>query len=105
MILASLKRDVSRAAKAHLQDNGQRAWLNKLTVRSPSRTVFRFWQPGGGFDHNVFREHTLPVILAYIHENPVRRGLVDHPLDWEWSSARFWEGHRDVPLLMNPLDS
>ena len=67
----------------------------------PSRRVFRFWQPGGGFDHNVFREKTLPAIIEYIHANPVRRGLVAQPTDWAWSSARFWEGSADVPLRMD----
>jgi putative transposase len=28
--------------------------------------------------------------LNYIHENPVRAGLVTTATDWPWSSARFW---------------
>ncbi len=28
--------------------------------------------------------------LNYIHENPVRAGLVTKAIDWCWSSARFW---------------
>ena len=27
-------------------------------------------------------------VLAYIELNPVRAGIVENPLDWEWSSAR-----------------
>jgi len=38
-----------------------------------------------------------------LHNNPVRRGLVDHPTDWPWSSARFYAGEKDVPLVMDPL--
>ncbi len=26
--------------------------------------------------------------LAYIHENPVKRGYVDDPVHWRYSSAR-----------------
>ena len=33
----------------------------------------------------------LDEMVEYIHRNPVRRGLVDDPLKWEWSSAREWE--------------
>jgi len=28
--------------------------------------------------------------LNYMHNNPVRRGLVKHPGDWPWSSWRFY---------------
>jgi putative transposase len=28
--------------------------------------------------------------LNYIHDNPVRAGLVANATDWRWSSARFW---------------
>lgn len=103
-ILAALKHPVAKAARQWLEEHRQRAWLQRLTVVYPSRKVFRFWQPGGGFDHNVFREKTVPAIVDYIHVNPVRRGLVEQPTDWAWSSARFWEGWSDVPLRMdNPL--
>ncbi|MCC6359750.1 MAG: hypothetical protein IT450_13475 [Phycisphaerales bacterium] len=100
-ILAGLKRPVSDAAKAYLETIGAREWLERLTVRYPSRTVFRFWQPGGGFDDNVVRDRPIPAILDYIRANPVRRELCAAPPDWEWSSARFWEGMRDVPLAMD----
>jgi putative transposase len=66
--------------------------------------VFRFWQTGGGFDHNIFNEHPLHEVIRYIHQNPVRRGLVDEALEWKWSSARFWEGNSDVALKMDPLE-
>jgi len=30
--------------------------------------------------------------IEYIHNNPVRRGYVDEPHDWRYSSARNYEG-------------
>jgi len=101
VLLAAIKRPVSTLAKSHLIATRQQARIDRLTVSMPSRTVFRFWQPGGGFDHNVFKERTVREIIDYIHENPVRRGLVNHPCDWKWSSAAFWEGHKNVPLEMD----
>jgi putative transposase len=101
IILAALKRPVSAAAKAHLTEAGDTLWLERLSVPKAGERVFRFWQPGGGFDRNVFHERSVPAIIDYIHANPVRRGLVESPTDWEWSSARFWDGRRDVPLLMD----
>jgi putative transposase len=32
--------------------------------------------------------HDMWEVLAYIELNPVRAGIVEDPLDWEWSSAR-----------------
>jgi putative transposase len=100
-ILVALKRPVSDAARQHLEHTGNDKWLDRLSVEYPSRRVFRFWQPGGGFDHNIFREKTVPTVIDYIHANPVRRGLVERPTDWEWSSARFWDGRTDVPIRMD----
>ncbi len=53
-----------------------------------------FWQPGGGFDRNVRDEDTLGRHIQYIHRNPVERGLVAKPEEWEWSSVRWWDGDR-----------
>ena len=101
LILVALKRSVSDAAKRHLERTGNTQWLNRLRVRYPSRNVFRFWQPGGGFDRNIFKEKTVASVIEYIHANPLRRGLVQSPADWEWSSARFWEGRPGVPNRMD----
>ena len=100
-ILAGLKRPVSQEAKKHLEGKGATKWLERLTVHYPTRDVFRFWQPGGGFDHNIFKEKTVAAVIEYMHANPVRRGLVKDPTDWEWSSARFWDGRADVPIRMD----
>ncbi|MGE3180634.1 MAG: hypothetical protein AB7N71_03325 [Phycisphaerae bacterium] len=79
-------------------------WVEKLSIKHGSRNVFRFWQPGGGFDYNVFRDHSIPTIIEYIHANPVRRGLCSDPRDWTWSSARFWDGDEDALFAMDHPD-
>ena len=104
-ILASLKFPVARAAKEYLIRTGQNGWIERLTVSDRQPCTFRFWQPGGGYDHNVFKEKTVETIVDYIHANPVRRGLTATPTDWEWSSARFWKGKSDVPLKMDHPDA
>lgn len=60
------------------------------------------WRFGGRFDRDIFREWSLPAVVDWIRANPVRRGLVELPTDWAWSSARYWEGRDDVPLPMDP---
>jgi putative transposase len=47
-----------------------------------------FWQKRY-YDHNV-RTHESFVELRYIHRNPVKRGLVEKPEDWKWSSFRHY---------------
>jgi hypothetical protein len=34
--------------------------------------------------------------LEYIHYNPVKRGFVDLPEHWRWSSARSYAGEPGV---------
>ena len=42
------------------------------------------------YDFNVFTAAKQVEKLRYIHRNPVSRGLVDRPEDWEWSSFRHY---------------
>jgi len=44
-----------------------------------------FWLPRY-YDFNVSSEGKRVEKLRYIHRNPVRRGLVERPEDWKWSS-------------------
>src|SRR5579863_3774937 len=56
--------------------------------RSGRKAEYRFWQPGGGYDRNVFKTNTIWQVIDYIHANPVRRRLCARPCDWPWSSAQ-----------------
>lgn len=50
-----------------------------------------FWQ-ARFHDFNVYSEGKKKEKLNYIHANPVKRGLVNHPKDWPWSSWGFYYG-------------
>jgi len=41
--------------------------------------------------------------VAYIHENPVRAGLVERAEDWAWSSVREYTGTAGAALSPHPL--
>ncbi|MCA9286348.1 MAG: transposase [Phycisphaerales bacterium] len=62
-----------------------------------------FWQPGGGFDANILTTFGILIRTNYIHENPVRRGLVARPTDWPWSSARWYAGDRSGPVGIDEI--
>jgi putative transposase len=98
----AVKEKTSRHAMAWLEENDP-AFLAKLTVREGSRVRRRFWQPGGGYDRNINSLATLCEMIEYIHMNPVRRGLVDRPQDWKWSSAAWYAGIRPVPIEMDAI--
>jgi putative transposase len=53
------------------------------------------WQPRYD-DFNLFSERKIEEKLTYMHQNPVRAGLVQGACDWPWSSARYYEQGRSV---------
>ena len=48
-----------------------------------------FWQRRY-YDFNVCTEAKRMEKLRYMHRNPVKRGLVEKPEEWEWSSFRHY---------------
>jgi putative transposase len=56
------------------------------------------------YDFNVWTENKRAEKLRYMHENPVKRGLVKEPDQWGWSSFRqYFYGERG-PLAINDWD-
>ena len=50
-----------------------------------------FWQ-ARFYDFNVYSHGKRMEKLHYMHANPVKRGLVEHPKEWPWSSWSFYHG-------------
>ncbi len=63
-------------------------WASSATHLANQATAGHgsIWQEGF-HDHTVRRDERIADIVDYIHQNPVRRGLVEHTEDWPWSSA------------------
>jgi putative transposase len=103
LIRTALKVPVQRKALAFLRRESP-AFLERLRDEQPNGEVhYRFWLRGGGYDRNISDSRTLQTMIEYIHQNPVRRGLVKQAMDWPWSSARFYAGRSDAMLTMDPL--
>jgi putative transposase len=98
--LKAVKEPVARKAIKFLKANAPE-WLDRLKVKEATRIRYRFWQPGGGYDRNVIATKSLRSMIDYIHANPVRRGSVTKPEDWEWSSARWYANLRPVRIEMD----
>ncbi|MGB8885777.1 MAG: transposase [Candidatus Korobacteraceae bacterium] len=61
----------------------------KLSDASQNSGRRRFWQVRY-YDFNVRTREKQIEKLRYLHRNPVKRGLVEKPEDWEWSSFRHY---------------
>jgi len=59
-----------------------------------------FWQRRF-YDFVVWTEKKVTEKLNYMHENPVKRGLVARAEDWRWSSARHYALGEAGPVLVN----
>ena len=56
------------------------------------------------YDFVVWTEHKRVEKLRYIHRNPVKRGLVQKPEQWKWSSFRAYAyGERGAVLVNEQL--
>src|SRR5947208_3168039 len=82
LIRTAVKLPVTRNALAFLRRRAP-AFLEHLKDVQPNGAVhYRFWQRGGGYDRNIIEPATLLEMIEYIHNNPVRRGLVEKATDW-----------------------
>ncbi|MGL4512072.1 MAG: transposase [Lacipirellulaceae bacterium] len=103
-LLFAIKRPFSYRVKESLSAAAD-PLLAELTVRQrPGVTSFRFWQEGPGYDRNLPTGQSVTATIDYLHANPVRRGLVESPVEWRWSSARWYASDKrevdsDLPRL------
>jgi putative transposase len=59
-----------------------------------------FWQ-ARFYDFNVWTTKKRVAKLRYMHRNPVKRGLVELPEQWRWSSYRFYLLGEAGPVRVN----
>jgi putative transposase len=101
-IREAIKEPVGRHGVAFLRKEAPE-WLVRIRVVKGTRVRHLFWQPGGGYGRNIDKPSTLLKMIDYIHMNPVRRGLVERAVDWKWSSAAWYEGNGESPILLDPI--
>ena len=78
------------------------SWSNILRDNAESDRSRRFWQSGWHAEA-VATPEFFEQKLNYIHQNPVRAGLVEFPEHWLHSSARYWLSGEDCPVLVSNL--
>jgi len=69
----------------------------------PHPQAMPVWQPRF-YDFNVWTEHKRMEKLRYMHRNPVKRGLVQEPEQWLWSSFRYYRYGEAGLVRVNEFD-
>jgi len=92
--IGDFKSFTARQIIDHLKDNGGQTALQQL---AHSRAVhkldrdYQVWQEGS-HPQEILDEAMMRQKVTYIHNNPVKRGYVDDPVHWRYSSARNYAG-------------
>ena len=88
LVLKVLKQRVSR----DLREEHRRVPAGQMPLGFKEREaeLARFWQPRF-YDFTVYSAKKIREKLEYMHANPVKRGLVEKPGEWVWSSFASYE--------------
>ena len=98
-VVQVLKQRVSRRLRRKKRKpTGQ---LN-LNFASGDDSLPRFWQRRF-YDFNVWSLKKRVEKLHYMHMNPLKRKLVDHPRDWPWSSFSFYSNPKHGLIRVDPV--
>ncbi len=100
-VLQVLKQRVSPKARG----KRRRGSGMQLRINFPGETaeLRQFWQRRF-YDFNVWSQKKIKEKLDYMHVNPVKRALVDHPKDWPWSSWLFYaKGEKRLVSIDPPV--
>jgi putative transposase len=100
-ILKTMKKSTTNRALSWLHAHAPTYLPNLLDAQPNGACSYRFRQRGGGHDRNLRSVRDIHEKIAYVHENPVRRGLVEHATAWRWSSALAWRTGQDEPLTID----
>lgn len=84
----------ARSIVDHLEAVQARGLLDLLALfkrAHKTQSQYQFWEEGS-HPQRIESDAVMRQKLDYVHYNPVRRGFVDLPEHWRWSSARDYAG-------------
>jgi putative transposase len=100
-VLQVLKQRVSRKMRGK-RSGASRKQL-RLNFGEAWETDRRFWQRRF-YDFNVWSHEKKKEKLHYMHANPVRERMVQHPKEWPWSSFSFYANQEDGLISIDTVD-
>jgi len=86
-IMRDFKKYTSFRIRKRLENDGHHGIVESLRLPPDSSQVFKVWMDRFD-DLLITNEETLRAKVEYIHQNPVRAGLVEREIEWPYSSAR-----------------
>jgi REP element-mobilizing transposase RayT len=92
--LSRFKSFTARTLIDYLQDCHAEHFLHQFAYFRKQHKMdrdYQLWEEGA-HPQLIESEDVLRQKLDYIHQNPVKRGYVDHAEDWRYSSARNYAG-------------
>ena len=90
--IADLKKFTAHALLAQLKEEGREWLLNQLEyfcARHKRSSTHQVWQEGA-HPQAIPSDEIMLQKLDYVHNNPVKRGLLASPEHWRYSSAHEW---------------
>ena len=99
-VIQVLKQRVSRRVRCKKRKSTAQFHLN---FSSAEDSLPRFWQRRF-YDFNVWSLKKRVEKLHYMHMNPLKRKLVDHPKDWPWSSFSFCSKLKTGLIRIDPAN-
>ena len=102
-VLRYIKGIISRRVIDYLKEQGYEKSLQKLQQAEQKRGYrYSLWQSETNV-FSIFSENVFMQKVNYIHQNPVRAGLVEEMNDYRWSSAWIWRKREidDEPLRVD----
>ena len=92
--IGDFKSFTARTIIDYLIEKGARNVLRQLALhksRYKKDRTYQLWQEGS-HPQLIQSEEMMRQRVEYIHDNPVKRGYVDDPTHWRYSSARNYAG-------------
>jgi len=92
--MQSFKSYTARQILDYLDEQGARTLLNqfaRLKLSHKKDSQYQLWQEGSK-PKQIRTDSVMWQKLEYVHFNPVKRGYVDEPVHWRYSSARNYAG-------------
>jgi putative transposase len=93
--IGDFKSYTARCCIDYYKANQKQIILNQLSnqrLDHKTNQTYQFWQEGS-HPQRISTQEMLEQKINYIHSNPVKRGYVEHPEHWRYSSARDYSGH------------
>ena len=98
-VIQVLKQRVSRRLRRRRKADGRQMSLN---FQQGDATLRRFWQRRF-YDFNVWSLKKRVEKLHYMHMNPLKRKLVNHPKDRPWSSFAYYAKPGSGLIRVDPV--